>query len=77
MTGKAFLASLQAWGGVRPLDDLGPLTWAERDAFLAAEVRLPVPGGTDVSTLRTVAFRPPFERESRLLLVDVSRLPAL
>lgn len=75
MDAKQYLASLPAWDGVSRLDP----TIAQRvdkEHLLAAEVRLPVPAGTDVSTLRTVLVRPPYQRESRLLLVDASRLPA-
>lgn len=75
MNAKQFLASLPAWDGVGRLDATISQRLDKED-LLAAEVRLPVPVGTDVSTLRTVLVRPPYQRESRLLLVDASRLPA-
>jgi hypothetical protein len=76
MNAKQYLASLSAWDGVGRLEGTIAQHF-DKEHLLAAEVRLPVPLGTDVSTLRTVLVRPPYQRESRLLLVDVSRLPAL
>jgi len=75
MNARAYFASLPAWDGVNRLDAFLAQR-IDKDEVLAAEVRLPVPVGTDVSTFRTVLVRPPFQSESRLLLVDVSRLPA-
>jgi hypothetical protein len=73
MDAKQFLASLPAWDGVQRLD---AAINASKDDVLAAEVWLPVDMGVDVSTFRTVRVRAPFQSASRLLLVDVSRLPA-
>ncbi len=76
MNTKQYLASLPVWDGVSRLD-AATAQRVDKEQLLAAEVRLPVPFGTDVSTFRTVLVRPPYQRESRLLLVDAARLPAL
>lgn len=70
-----FVDSLTAWEAVQPLGEQ-LVQQLDKAAVLAAEVRLPVPGGTDVSAFRTALVRPPFQCATRLLLVDVSRLPA-
>jgi hypothetical protein len=73
MNARQYLESLLAWDGVQRLE--AHLNAAKKDV-LAAEVFLPVPLGTDISMFRTALVRPPFQRQARLLLVDVSRLPA-
>lgn len=57
---------------LRPLDD----TSLEKDAVLAAEVRLPFPLDVCVENLRVARVREPYARCPRTLLVDVSRLSA-
>lgn len=73
MDAEAFLATLPPFDGIQRLDPLPDLT---KDAVLDAEVTLPLAQGVDVSALRWVRMRPPRARDSRVLLVDVSRLSA-
>ena len=75
MAAQQYLASLASWDCVKRLDPL-IAEHCDKDDLMAAEVRLPVAAGTDMSMLKSVQVRPPYQRASRLLLVDVSRLPA-
>lgn len=68
-----FKNSLPAFESVKPMDPAAQSQVSKED-LLAAEVALPVPVGTDTSTLSFVAIRPPFSRSGRLAVVDVSRL---
>ncbi len=73
MSARKFIASLPAWDKVCSLEAAFSNV-AQKEELLAAEVYLPVPEGTNMANLRTVQIRPPFERASRLTVVDVSRL---
>ena len=69
---KFFKAMQRLDSSLKPLGD----TPADKDAVLAAEVRLPCPPGVCVEHLRVATLREPYARSPRLLLVDVSRLSA-
>ena len=49
----------------------------DKDDLLAAEVTLPLDPACDVSRVRAVRMRRPYALHAELVLVDVSRLPAL
>jgi hypothetical protein len=74
MTAQQFLATLPAWDGQHRLAD-----WLkanlDKEALLAAEVRLPVPPGF-TGRLAAVSVRRPYRARIELIAVDVSRLPA-
>lgn len=73
MDADAYLRNLPPLGRIVPLDISAGL---DKAAVVAAEVRLPLAPGVDVSSLRWVRMRPLYEPDTRVLLVDASRLSA-
>lgn len=73
MTAQQFLASL---AGLQRIKTLEAGCEASKEELLAVEVSLPLACGEEVASLRVLQMRPAYERCSRPLLVDVSRLPA-
>lgn len=72
MREQQFLAAVSGFSqGLKPLEH--PEKY-DRERLLDAEVTLPLVQGVDVALLRVVRVRRPYARESRPLLVDVSRL---
>ena len=74
MDAASYLRSLSPLAAIAPLD--ASTAFLHREAVLAAEVSLPLAQGVDVAALRWVLMRPPHARDSRVLLVDASRLSA-
>lgn len=74
MDAASYLRSLSPLAAIAPLD--ASTAFLQREAVLAAEVSLPLAQGVDVAALRWVLMRPPHARDSRVLLVDASRLSA-
>ena len=75
MDAASYLRSLSPLAAIAPLD-ASTAFLLQREAILAAEVSLPLAQGVDVAALRWVLMRPPHARDSRVLLVDASRLSA-
>jgi hypothetical protein len=73
MRSTDFLAGLAPLAGIRPLE---PGMCADKDALFDAEVSLPLAPGFSADGLRLAWARPAYSRDSRLLVVDVSRLSA-
>jgi hypothetical protein len=70
MDAKTFIATLPAWDGNSHLSPL-----LDKDAVLAAEVKLPVPPGF-TGRLGVVSVRRPYSAQIKLIAVDVCRLTA-
>lgn len=70
---ESFLSNLDAPDSVQRLEESHN---ASKEDFLDAEVQISAIGQFDASQLRFTEVRPAFCRNSRLLLVDVSRLPS-
>lgn len=65
---------ISGMANVACIQPLGADCLASKEKLLGAEVALPIKPDRDPADLRVTQLRPPFGRQSRLVVVDVSRL---